>query len=92
MNTTDGSAGGNGSSIEDQIFDLAIENIGRTPVQVGGEVRVTVDQVAAAEARRSLDGRHGVRVANQLGVVVVEDWRGDDVRASRKVNKSRSSS
>lgn len=56
------------------------------------QVRVRVDQSNAAvglEVGAALDDRHGGGIANELGVVVVDDVGSDEVGAGREVDDSR---
>lgn len=64
VNTGSGCTGRNSSCIDDKVPHLAIENIGRNPVQVGREVRVAVDQAKAREVGGGLDDRAVGRVTN----------------------------
>lgn len=56
------------------------------------QVRVGVNQADAAvglEVGAALDDRHGSGIANDLGVVVVDDVGSDEVGTGRKVDDSR---
>jgi len=89
MNTGGSSTRSNIGGINDKVTHLAVEDICRNPVQVLGEVRVTVDQAEAREVRSRLQDRTVGRVTNQLGEVRgLKSFR-DLVRSRREVNNGR---
>lgn len=84
--------GSNSRCVDDEVPDLAIENIGRDPVQVLRVVRVCINEAKAVEGPGSLKSGRVVGVANQLAVERLVYGRGKNVRASREVDNEGSGS
>lgn len=99
MNSSSSRVRRNEREIEDEVTNLSEEDVGRlvsgAPVlhvwigiyQPDGSTAETVGEVT-----RCSDGGYAIRIANQLGVVVINDVCRDHVRASRKVYNGRSCS
>lgn len=79
------------SEVNDQVANLPEEDGSRRPALVSVIlVLVAVNHAHALEIRTGL--QHGTRVwiANQLGEIVIDDRFGNDIRARRKKDQSRS--
>lgn len=90
VNTSGSSASGNSSHIDNQVTDLAKEDVGRDPTLSAILVFVTVDETHAGEAGSGLESGGAVGVSNELSEVVVNDRCGNRVGSSREVNDCRS--
>ena len=76
--------------IEDEITYLAIKDIGGAPIKVGGVIVVCIYQSKAREGGCGSNNGQVVGVANELGVVIVQDGRRDEIGSSWEVNHCRS--
>lgn len=72
--------------IKDQVPNLPIEDICGSILQPAICVRVAINHSESLEIARGFEHRQAVRVAYNLGVVVVNDGRRNEVRSGREVN------
>ena len=92
MNTSNCRAGGDRRSVDDEVADLAVEYVDGSPISVTSRDGVWIifdhGKLARSNLERagSLERRKTYRIADHLGVVVVDDWSGDEVGASREVD------
>lgn len=78
------------SHINFEVADLPPENIGASPAQATrGLVLVTIDHPPTLESRAGQNNRQTVGVADDVGVVVVNDRAGNQVGAWREVDNGR---
>ena len=74
--------------VDDKVSDLAKEIVlVGVPVSVIA-VRVRVDNGNTSEAGRCFNCRKCNRIADKLGVIILDQWRADEVRSRWKVNES----
>jgi hypothetical protein len=93
MDTRRSGARCNASQVKNHVPNLAVENVGGAISLVSSVlIRVCVNQAKADKVRSGLEGWKAVRVANELGEVVVNDRRGNQIGSSREVDNSRSGS
>lgn len=90
VNTSSSGASGNSSHVDNQVADLAKEDVGRDPALSSILVFVTIDETHAGEAGGGLESSGAVGVSNELSEVVVNDRRRNRVGSSREVNDCRS--
>jgi hypothetical protein len=63
--------------IDDKVAYLSVEDVGRTPIEVCPIIFVSVNKAESGEPRGGLDGWNISWVADQVGVVLIND-RGRD--------------
>lgn len=86
VNTCCTQTGRDTCQVQLQVSDLPEEHIcGRPTLIAITLVLVTVNQAKSSKACSGFDGRHRVRIADELGKVVVNDRRGDQVGSCREV-------
>ena len=74
--------------VDDKVSDLAKEIVlVGVPIAVI-TVRVRVDNGDTSEAGRCFDCRKCDRIADKLGIIILDQWRADEVRSRWKVNES----
>ena len=90
MNASSRLSASDSSHVEDQVAYLSVERVCRAPAEMTIRlILVAIDEAETNKARRSLEDGHAVGIADDLGVVIVDDRRGDDVRAGREVDDGR---
>ena len=90
MNSRRRRASRDGSHIQHKVAKLAEEHICRSPaLSTARLILVTIDESETLETWCCLEHRHGVRVADQLRIVVVDDRGGDDVSTRWEVDHCR---
>src|ERR1700722_9845332 len=66
MDTNQRRANGHTCYIKDEVADLSIKDICRTPIQIGGVVAIAINQTESREARSSFQNREIIWVADEL--------------------------
>lgn len=88
VNTGDQNRGADSGKINDKVTDLTPEDVRGSPTELAiGLILITIEEETRVEACASLENRHATRIANQHGVVIVDDWLRHDVCARRKVDQ-----
>ena len=75
--------------IDDKVSDLAIEIVlVGVPIGAFVVVRVRVDNGDTSEAGRCFDCGNCNRIADKLGVIILNQWLADEIGSRWKVNES----
>lgn len=73
--------------IQNKVANLPEEHIGRRPALVPVIlILIAIDETHSFERGGSLDNRARIRVANQLGEIVVDNRPGDDIGAFGEIH------
>lgn len=72
--------------VKDEVPNLPVEDICRPPVQISRVVFVAIDKTEAGESSCRLQSWRIVWIADELGIVLIDDRGGDEVCAGREVD------
>lgn len=86
MNTRSRVPGRNSRHIQDKVAHLSIEDIGRAPVQILRIVLVGVNEAKPGESSSCLESGDVGWVADKVGIVLVDDRGGNQVRAGWEID------
>jgi len=96
VDTGNGRAGCDSGGVDDEVADLAVEDVDRSPIGVSACRRVWIVFDHGELTRSYLESAGGLEswkavwVSDHLGVVVVDDRSRDDICSGREVDDSRS--
>lgn len=77
--------------INNKVGNLTPENVGGSPSEVTSVlVRITINDPTSSKVAAGLDDGPAAGVTDDLGVVVVDNGAGDEVRAGGEIDQSRS--
>lgn len=88
-NLLDAGARITGCNVDDKVPNLAIEIVLiSVPIDAAGSVWVRINNGDTREAGCCFDCRKCDRIANKLGIIILNERRADEVRSRRKVDES----
>jgi hypothetical protein len=91
MNTSNRDVRSHSRSIDDEISDLSEEYVCGAEAKLAiALILVAVNDPASSIIRAGLNDRKTVRISSDLSIVIIYDWRRDNICATWEIDGSRS--